>query len=168
MIPNIYIIANNSEILESTISKIDIKNNNVIILCNTILSNKYQKINLFPNKYIFLRSNHLGSYWGMEELIKKDNILYTKIICIDNIPNKIDILKEKYVNIEIICSYIPEYPKDTSPSTGFIAYNYAKKYLGDNITLIGFNGKTNTSPGNHNFTYEYSTYINNNVQQIKK
>jgi hypothetical protein len=168
MIPNIYIIANNYKILESTIDKIDIKNHDIIILCNKILPNKYRKINLFQNKYIFLRSSHLESYWGMKELMEENSLFYAKIICVNNIPNKINILQKKYVNIEIIDSYIPGYPKGRLASTGFIAYNYAKKYLGDNITLVGFDGKKNHSPGNHNFAYEYDIYNSNRVQQIKK
>jgi hypothetical protein len=157
------LIGNNQNIDENTIKKINIDDDDYIILFNHCFPLKFQKIREHPNKIVFIRRNHLKSYWGINEVIENFNI-FNEIIPFStnhkidkHIKTLNDILdkrvpenKEKIlskVNFKsitfiqkILKNLTPKYNKEKVPTSGFIAYQYFKniKQNIDNIILVGF------------------------------
>jgi hypothetical protein len=173
-----YLIANNPEIKVSDIMKFANNINNTLIFFNHIEPFKKFNSNDLKNlnnsdckKLLFLRSNHLNSFWGKTEYdnqkIKIFNRNNTIIILSDNTKN----LKNPY-NLRIVDykKYIKKYPGKKQPQTGFVCYHYINSITNKkNIFLYGFSRKQGEHDGDwcHEKTYELDYYKKNNVNNIE-
>ena len=172
-----YLIANNPKIQVKEILKMAESSENTLVFFNHIEPfKKFQNSDLKKlhnsnsKKLLFLRSNHLNSYWGKEEQenqkIKIFNKENTIIILSDNTKN----LKNPY-DFKIIDykKYITKYPGKKQPQTGFVTFHYLKTLTTqDNIILYGFSRKQGEHDGDwcHEKTYELDFYKKNNVNII--
>jgi hypothetical protein len=157
------LIGNNPNIDENTIEKLNINDDDYIILFNHCSPLKFKKIREHENKIVFIRRNHLKSYWGINEVIENFNIFKEIFPFSTNhksekhretlnmiLDKKIPENKEKIIskinfnNItfiqKILKKLTPPYNKKKVPTSGFIAYQYFKsiKKNMDNMVLVGF------------------------------
>lgn len=153
-----YLLANNNEIQNHHIEKIDYDENNILILFNYRLPMKFDKVRGHNNKYLvcrlrsdFQEQENSVVYAGMEN-IEND---YGKFAKIFMCPYNINIAKpiEQMYNISIHhmeplvdnLKTLTRYPRFKNMSTGFMAYNYVKliKNIDDSIVLVGFTSQIN-------------------------
>ena len=172
-----YLIANNPKIKVKDILKIAESNENTLIFFNHIEPFKKFSIldlkklnNSNSKKMLFLRSNHLKSYWGKEEQENQKIKIFdnenTKIILSDNTKN---LKNPYYFKIIDYKKYIKKYPGKKQPQTGFVTFHYLKTLTNqDNIILYGFSRKQGEHDGDwcHEKTYELDFYKKNNVNII--
>jgi len=172
-----YLIANNPKITPNEILKLSKLSNNVLVFFNHIepfkkfsISELIKLKNSKSQKKLFLRSNHLNSYWGKEEFdnqkIKIFNINNTNIILSDNTKNLKNPLRLNVINYK---KYINDYPKKKQPQTGFVTFHYLNSFTNKyNIILYGFSRKKGQDDGDwcHEKNYELDYYKKNNVNII--
>ena len=138
---NIYLIGNNTEINDNTINKLNINDDDLIVLFNKQIVLNFNKIKNHKNKVIFLRRKEKKNFYhGLDEYLKnKEN--YKEVFYILNWFVSTD-----FENNKKIYEYIDENNifKNKLPQSGFIAYNYFKTLLKNTnnttskIYLIGF------------------------------
>jgi hypothetical protein len=158
------LIANNDAISSETIEKLEISNDDLIILFNRQYPLKFDKIRKHHNKIVFICNQH-----GAEEIIKNHS-LYRKIYyrgTLKECPWVNEIKKnpesnQKLSELSPIHKTVLEklekdvYPEKKifdkekgitraiGPQTGFLVYLYVKHCLmsdQDKVYLIGFTGK---------------------------
>ena len=165
-IMNIYIISNYYNI-DKNIFKI-IKSEDLVVFMN----HHFHDDSIFNNnnKLLFIRRNE-KSYWGYKDSY---NNRYNTIYFVNGSINDIELKKNTDICPKIIVeNTITNYPKNKSPTTGFITYFYMKnKHPNSNIFLIGFTGGSSSSNNNvsklHDYVYEQKYYHDNNVNLLNK
>ena len=180
----IFILANNHTLDYHHIEELNVNHDDIFFLFNEMY-HSYNICKLYNNqKIVFLR--------GLEErLVHKLNAFYLggeKFINIQYDFNKVvliwEIYKEFIDNINIpyelldietfLLEFNIEYPSIApiqSPTSGFLAYLYAKKFYKEyEIILVGFSGKLPDGryPSDcfHDYKWEQNYYIKNNVKKV--
>lgn len=147
---NFFLIANNDNISDKTISELPITDNDVIILYNRQMPLKWDKIKSHNNKLLFLRRKE-GGFHGEDKLFDNKN-LYNKIYLsashiIDNdtllkYEEKYKIKLYKFIEKDDDIRKHIEFKDNKVPQTGLISYLFVKDNFNyDKIFLVGF---TNT------------------------
>ncbi len=169
----IYVIANYKNIKKKTLNTIN--NDDLIIFMNRTYHDNYKFEK--NKKLLFIRSNHLNNYWGYKKTF--NNRYITTYFMYDNLDNisENENIKKIYLdfkdNKDMI--YIKNvldknnYPKDKTPTTGFITYLFLKnKYPNSEIILVGFVGNVKDYNGwsKHDYDFEQKYYKNNNIKII--
>lgn len=167
----IYLISNDKKINTKVFKKI--KPDDLLIFMNTAYhsDNKYLKNN---KKLLFIRT-FKSSFFGYKKTFYNK---YNKVYFVHNHKNNFSLCngkKKKFIQFREdkrflkIKSNVKYYPKNKSPTTGFVTYQYIKKrYPNNNIYLVGFYGTHKKYKGWHEHDYEYEQkyYRNNKVKKI--
>ena len=171
---NIYLISNDKNI-DPNILK-NIKPNDLTVFMNTAIHHNLinSKNN---NKVLFLRSSN-NNFWGYKETFNNEykNVYFLHNDSeINNINKKQEYLYEKFKDkkqLLLIKKKNSEniyYPKNETPTTGFLTYHFLKNnYPNSNIILVGFYGVHKNYKGwnGHNYKYEKEYFRKNKVKKI--
>jgi len=113
---------------------------------------------------IFLRQVYSRrSFHGVDQLkrfqerAKNAVFVVNPTVNFSSIPKEVQFASIPHIFI-IPSTVVPDYPEDKIPSTGFVAYYYAKRHQPDyRINLVGFTGQ---GWNGHNFDYEQHIFHN--------
>lgn len=171
-----------------------VKKDDLIILFNRLLPMEIETIKNHQNKIMFLRNfswwlrtQSDGENFHRGKIFEENHIFFKQIILIsgDNQiyqlhdPNndvgdyfsKINFDTSKLIDIsKDINPLLSNFETDSILTTGFIAYLYIKNYLyqtGDEIILVGFDGKVNFSKHDTNFEHQYYQSEIKNLVNLK-
>ena len=159
-----YIIANNTELTQESIDKLELNGKNLLVLFNYLWPLRFQEVLDYENKIcisrkVSERSSQVEKYANIKQ-IHTDQELFKKIYFHSHPSHMSGIAKRNYQ--KEINSYDFEtdrlgvldkelanvrnrigYPMDKNISTGIIAYEYfiKTKRTRDDIILVGFNSK---------------------------
>ena len=177
----VFLISNNKKFNKKKLKKIIQNNKNHIYVFfnhmgplwhyNNEDMKEFNKYNC--EKILFVRENHLNSYWGKRELSSNKFIMFNNknIFIIPSSNGNLKNLKNPY-NYKILKfkHLIPKNystKKSKEPQTGFIAYQLLNQHY-KNIFLVGFNRKNGEDPADwlHEKSRELDYYKKNNVPII--
>lgn len=176
----ILVLANNHMLDHHHIEQLNIKDDDIFFLFN-YMYHSYDICKRYKNqKIVFLRgleepllTRFNEFYLGGKNFIKIQSD-FTKVVFIWTIYKEfidnITILYELLDIEKILLDFNIDYPSE-SPTSGFLAYLYAKQFYSDyEIILVGFSGKlpdgSNQTEIIHNYEWEQSYYIKNKVKNF--
>jgi hypothetical protein len=184
------LIANNNNILDEEIDKLEINSEDIIILFNHQFPLRWKKIRDHPNKLLIIRMMSWG-FLGARQA-KDNQHLYKKIIPYPKNNYPVSVIKQfiqRKIGSNILKKLefisdtmhkllhdVLKYPSNKDPTLGYIGYNYIKHMIGENIdiVLVGFtlvyNGRLGSGGSGHAWDFEVNFYKNelkNNNRLIK-
>jgi hypothetical protein len=178
----VFLIANNGLLWEEHIEKLNIDAENDTVVFFNYMYITYECLRDVKNKIVFLRMTYELNYdettddvdiryLGGKQFLRRQNE-FTKVILVDGYYNEFI----PYINISYdilkLEEFYYEYSDDKSPTTGYLAYLYFKKMMGDDcdITLVGFTGHypdgSVPHDTHHDYKWEQDYYNRNNVKRI--
>lgn len=182
----VFLIANNGMLWEQHIEHLDIDPENDTVVFFNYMYISYECLKDVKNKVVFLRMTYELNYdettddvdiryLGGKQFLRRQNE-FTKVILVDGYHNEftpsINIPFELLDTKEFEKEDIYEYPCDKSPTTGYLAYLYFKKTMGNDsdIYLVGFTGHyadcTVPNDSHHDYNWEQDYYKKHNVKRF--
>lgn len=176
----IYLVANNKNInREKLMNFLHDNKDHTYVFFNHIEPFKYlndndlEKIkNLKCKKMLFMRENHINSYWGVNEFKNQKIKLFDSqnSYIIPSMNGNTEKMENPF-NLEIanFKHLIDNYPNNKEAQTGFVSYHILKdKYKDSDIILWGFTRKQGEDPADwfHEKNYELEYYKKNNIKNL--
>lgn len=153
-----------AEDVQARMAELDIKEDDTLIFLNTaqLLTRFYEALPKARIVTIHRFKRDASGWWGLKEVLsfKSEKHIDFQTLLMDNKGNISTLHGKLITKVELV-----DYPKDSVPTTGFLAFNFAKRIGREHVFLVNFYGtKDNSTPHfrPHEWGYEERALMGEN------